>query len=204
MLYALLCLCVLGLAAGHSDVVSFTKVGAATRALARSLALRDGQIYYVTVRGRARSYSQWVLGFCTICVCVCLLAYDLVGLWTEAYSRPVVIDSSAPSVGTVTVGTHPSSASTHIASVREVTTHWSRIEDPHSGTAPFQWGLGSRVGHADLMPFTTANSNRMAKTNAPLSSRDGQLVFVTVLVSIHCSMVLSVVSLYEFVSYPGN
>lgn len=41
----------LGSAAGLDDVVQFTLVIAANQAVARSLALNDGEIYYVTVRG---------------------------------------------------------------------------------------------------------------------------------------------------------
>jgi hypothetical protein len=148
----------IGSAAGLSDVVKFTNVGAATRALIHSLSLRDGEIYYVTVR-----------------------AYDFVGLWTDAYSSPIVIDSSAPSIGIVTIGEYPSTATSHISSLSEVTVHWSQVEDPDSGIAHFQWGLGSFVGHVDMMPYTAAEANLIAKSTLPLKLSDGQLVFVTIL-----------------------
>ena len=104
------------------------------------------------------------------------------GLWTDAYSSPIVVDSSAPSVGIVTVGSHPSTATSHISSLSKVTVQWSQIEDPDSRIAHLQWGLGSFVGHADIMPYTTADTNQIAKAMTPLMLSDGQLVFVTVLV----------------------
>lgn len=103
------------------------------------------------------------------------------GFSTDAYSPPIVVDSSPPSIGIVTVGDYSSSSTTHIQSLSQVTAQWSQIDDKHSGVAHLQWALGSRIGHADLMPFTAIGLEQTGKTST-LQLTEGQLVFVSVLV----------------------
>ncbi|KAK7493722.1 hypothetical protein BaRGS_00015051, partial [Batillaria attramentaria] len=147
----------LGSYPGAEDLAQFVNVGQRTAWSFSNLHVAPGVTCVATVR-----------------------AQDRVGHVTEVTSEPVVIDSTPPTIGHVTVGTEGAgryvsggelpirwegvednesgiesiedhkSYSTDVGVYR---VYWSGFSDPHSGLDYHRVGLGSEPGQTDVLPF---------------------------------------------------
>jgi hypothetical protein len=145
----------IGTTSGGTEVQAFTGVGLANGASSSSLALVNGQTYYVTVR-----------------------ATNGVGLTATANSDGVTVDSSGPVPGTVSDGPGPDIS--FQASTSTIDANWTAFTDPQSGITNLEWAIGTTSGGSQVQNFTTAGITGNSATRGGLSLASGQSYFVTV------------------------
>jgi hypothetical protein len=145
----------IGTTLGGTQVQAFTSVGAMGSASNASLALSDGQTYYVTVR-----------------------ATSGMGLTINATSDGVLVDASAPIAGTVADG---GGADIQFqSSTAGISANWTSFSDPHSGITSLEWAIGTTSGGQQVQAFTSTGISGNTASRGGLSLTSGQIYFVTV------------------------
>ena len=101
------------------------------------------------------------------------------GLSASSTSDGVLADLTAPLTGTVIDGTKSDLDCQH--SNDSITARWYNFFDNESDIAFYEWGIGSKKGKDDLLPFasTGANQTASARLNVGVGAKR-TLVFVTV------------------------
>ena len=99
------------------------------------------------------------------------------GLSAFSTSDGVLVDLTAPLTGTVIDGTKSDLDCQH--SNDSITARWYNFFDNESDIAFYQWGIGSKRGNDDLLPFTSTGLNQTASTRLDVGT-NRTLVFVTV------------------------
>jgi N-acetylneuraminic acid mutarotase len=146
----------IGTTSGGTQTQPFTSVGTATFATNSSLTLKNGQIYFVTVR-----------------------ATDGVGLTVTATSPGVTVDTSAPTGGTVYDGLTLGVEESYQTSLTTISANWKGFADAQSGIVGYSWAIGTTSGGTDLQGFVSVGLSTTATTSG-LALTNGSKVFVTV------------------------
>ncbi len=146
---------VTGISPGASDVLDFTSVGVNTYALARDLTLATGVTYYATIRGT-----------------------DFVGHVTYAYSQPVTVDTTAPTLTDVWIE--------GVTSYERdgLTLHWSVARDDVSGVKDMEWAVGNHPGSSDLIGWTSVDVVATEMLVDGTQFYDGETIFLSLKVSV--------------------
>ena len=79
--------------------------------------------------------------------------YNNAGLYTQAYSKGTVIDSTPPSRGFVLDGLGLDIDFTK--DLHNVSSHWDGFVDPHSDIREYEWGIGTCETCTDVRSFVS-------------------------------------------------
>ncbi|KJE90308.1 hypothetical protein CAOG_01639 [Capsaspora owczarzaki ATCC 30864] len=151
----------IGTVPGLANVRPFVRVPSMSSATQTNLAnaIQQAHVYYIVVR-----------------------AENGAGLHSFASSLPITVDSTPPSIGQVL-------DVASIASIRQedddystnrtsIAGQWLNFVDPESGIKVFEWAVGTKPNHEDVMLFTPVGTSTVASRSG-LSLTDGRKYFVT-------------------------
>ncbi|KAK3092476.1 hypothetical protein FSP39_003379 [Pinctada imbricata] len=83
-----------------------------------------------------------------------------VRLFTAGHGdEAILIDGTPPMTGNVLDGTTVLHDATYQADNSQICAHWNTFYDPESGILRFRWGVGTKPGIDDVMPFHRYNHN---------------------------------------------
>lgn len=99
---------------------------------------------------------------------------NLVGLTTSAVSPGVTLDTSAPTLGIINVGSPHSH--THYISQSSFAVYWYGVDDPESGIKSYYVAVGSEGQTEDIMPYKVFHTNNANLEN--LGLMDGHFYFI--------------------------
>ena len=98
-----------------------------------------------------------------------MAAYDFTGQWSEVTSPGITVDVTPPIINQIWL---------------EGFASWEPVEERESEVTSVEWGLGSRPGSSDLLPWTGVGTGEALGSIVNGSGlQDGQLVFVSLTVS---------------------
>ena len=105
-------------------------------------------------------------------------AYNGVGLFSEARSPAIVIDTSPPSVGFVLDG--PSgSADIDFSSSTTLQAHWEDIRDPDSGIKEFWYAIGTSPGGTQVLDYRSVGLNTSTSCKPSLCNTQSGVTYYT-------------------------
>eukprot|EP00117_Sycon_ciliatum_P029304 scpid3325/ scgid0538/ Aggrecan core protein; Cartilage-specific proteoglycan core protein len=105
-----------------------------------------------------------------------------VGLTALVKSKPLVFDSTAPSIGAVLDGPPGTHDMNYTNSTTLIEAHWETITDLDSGVEEFHFAIGTSPGGTQILNYTAAGTNTSASCGPPLCLIEGggMLYFTTV------------------------
>ncbi|XP_076453311.1 uncharacterized protein LOC143288575 [Babylonia areolata] len=105
------------------------------------------------------SHLTWTPGFTCIAT---VRAQDRVGHVTDAWSSPVIIDSTPPTVGHVAAG---AVIAEDFVPGHELPVHWEGVEDKESGVLSIEVGVAQRGGGDNVVDFQTCQGTSVILTD---------------------------------------
>ncbi|CAC5390405.1 unnamed protein product [Mytilus coruscus] len=137
------------------DVVPFTDIGIANHYTLHNLRLQNGNEYFASVK-----------------------AYDFTGKSTTVTSAPVIIDNTPPerTLSKIQISER------QIKNFTELNACWKDVFlDNESGIDYYMWGVGSRKGHDDVIPFIkTEQDCEVSTKHNDFDIQEGHSYFITV------------------------
>ncbi len=140
----------IGTSSGATDVLGWTSTGVATQVTNSALALVSGSTYYFSVKAK-----------------------NMAGVWSAAgVSDGIKVDLTSPTAPVVFDDGQFSANNTTIHAT------WSAT-DPESGVIDYQYSIGTTLGGANVVPWTSAGAG-LSITKTGLSLSDGVTYYVSV------------------------